>query len=292
MKARLAVVIPAHNEAENLPEAIACLTGQSLPVRILVSDNASTDSTAAILAGPAGVNVRTRRTDSLLMPSEHFISCGRWALTTGDEPYLALLAADDRWAPEFAIQAVSALDENPRFGMVFPTFLWKDDGGQRRLPPPKLSSASGPLRQLRAMSMGNRHELANQVYGVFRRSAFERLMAYWEVAGEDFGADFASVIRLLRTERSLPLPEAVGIRSVRSGADLIERVGVSRPQDGSLAGQGKAYIRLNTRVNTGIGRAMASITGRPAWITVTGTQVLRTPQWIGEIPMQLRGHRG
>jgi hypothetical protein len=291
MRTRLAVVIPSHNEAENLPAAIACVAGQSLPIRILVSDNASTDSTAAVLAGFAGAEVSTRRTERLLQPSEHFVSCGRWAMMTGDEPYLALLAADDRWAPDFAAQAVSALDQNPQFGMVFPTFIWNNVGGQRRLPPPRLSNGSGTLRQLRAMVMGNRHELANQVYGVFRRSAFERLMTNWEAAGEAFAADFASVVGLLRTERSLPLPEAVGMRSVRSGADLIERVGVSRPEDGRLTGKGTAYVRLNTRVNTEIGRALASITGRPAWLTVTGTQALRTPQWIGEIPMQLRGHR-
>ena len=287
MTPTLAVVIPAHNEAENLPEAIACVATQVLPIRILVSDNASTDDTEAWLAGRT--DVTSRRTASLLTPWEHFTSCGRWALGTGDEQYLAFLAADDRWSPKFAGQAVSALDQNPQFGMVFPTFVWTDIGGQRSLPPPNLSSPSRAVRQLRAMSMGNRHELANQVYGVFRRSAFERLLMSWEAAGGAFGADFASVIGLLSTERSLPLPDAVGIRSVRQGADLIERVGVTRPADGHLGKKGLAYVRLNTRVNTGIGRALASLTGRPTWLMVSSTQVLRTPQWIGEIPIQLRG---
>jgi hypothetical protein len=290
MTARLAVVVPAHNEADSLPGSIASLTRQSLPIRVLVSDNASTDGTTSVLTGLRGII--TRRTMRLLPPSEHFVSCGQWALTTGSEPYLAILAADDRWTPGFAEIAISALDEHPHFGMIFPTFIWEEGHGQRRLAPPDLSQASRPLRQLRAMAMGNRHELANQVYGVFRRSAFEQLMTNWEAAGGEFGTDFASVISLLRTERSMPVPEAVGIRRVRPGEDLIERVAVRRPESADLTGQGLAYLRLNARMNSEIGRALASVTGRPTWLTVIGTQVLRTPQWIGEIPMQLRGHSG
>ena len=57
---RFSVVVPAHNEADTLPAALASLAAQRCPVpyEVIVVDNASTDATAAVAAS-AGATVVT-----------------------------------------------------------------------------------------------------------------------------------------------------------------------------------------------------------------------------------------
>jgi glycosyltransferase involved in cell wall biosynthesis len=289
--ARLAVVIPAHNEAPHVLGCVQSVRSQDLDIRILVSDNASQDATPELIRQLPGQpdRVQTRRVP-LMAPSAHFTSSGRWALASGREEYLAFLAADDRWEPGFAQAAITALERNPGAGMAYPTFVWRGEGGQdRRLTPPRLGQRSAGARQVSALMLPDRAELANQLYGVFRRNAFELLLAAWERGGEGLGVDYASVLCVLGRCSSVPVPEATAVRILRDGQDLIERAGIARPVNPTPVRLAATYLRLNVRINAEIGRARSRVSGRPLAITVASTQLLRAPQWLADIPRQVKG---
>ena len=57
----------------------------------------------------------------------------------------------------------------------------------RQLTPLAFAGPRPGVRQLRALLAADDRELANVVYGVYRRAAFEDLLAGWERVGDAFG---------------------------------------------------------------------------------------------------------
>jgi glycosyltransferase involved in cell wall biosynthesis len=277
----LVVVVVARNEVERIPLCVSSLAGQDGPVRlrVLVSDNASDDGTGdAAMAAADGLDLALRRIEPL-PPSGHFVSAGRWALAAETEAeHFAFLAGDDTWAPQFTAAALAALRRDPTAGMVFPTFVWEGDGPERHLSPLDLEQASAGARRRRGLTAPDGRELANLAYGVFRRDAFEDLVASWERGGEVFGSDFAAVWSTLGRHRPVRCPQAVGLRHVRSGADLLERVGLRRTDAAGVVATLRLYVRLNLRVNRLLAQAMAraDVDAPPSW----QVQLLRAPQWL------------
>lgn len=293
MTARIAVVVPAHNEGPNLEACLNSLASQAVPLRIMVSDNGSTDGTPETLR-----NLRTRfefqfRRVEGLGPSEHLVDCGRWLLASGSEPFLALLAGDDRWGPQFLSSATAALDADEGLGMAFPTCAWVGGVTVQTLTPPHLGSRWSLARQAYAVAMPNQRELANQVYGLFRRDAFRELLDAWERVGDAFAADYAAVVRTIARFRSAPAPDAVVLRSLDEHQDLLfySRLGIEqKAQPATLVGVGQRYARHNALTDRGISRAIAAAYGRSPALTAACVIPLRTPQWLIPIP-RLVGRR-
>jgi glycosyltransferase involved in cell wall biosynthesis len=278
----LVVVVVARNEVQRIPVCLGSLSAQSGParLRVLVSDNASTDGTASAAHGFDDRLDLTVRTTEPLGPSAHFVSAGRWALTM--EPaaaHFAFLAGDDTWTAGFVSATLAALAKEPTAGMAFPAFEWEGDAGPSRLLSPlALGHRSSRRRQRRALMAPDAREMANLAYGVFRRDAFADLVDAWESGGDEFAADYAAVWNVLGSRRPVSCPEAVGRRHVRSGADLLERVGLRRDSATNPVSLVSLYIRLNLRINRQIGMALrrASPSAPPCW----QTQLLRAPQWL------------
>jgi len=90
---KISVVIPAYNAASFLPRCLESVFAQTLkPEEVLVIDDGSTDNTAA-LAEALGARVIRRQNGgvSAARNTGIKIASGEW---------IALLDADDRWAPE------------------------------------------------------------------------------------------------------------------------------------------------------------------------------------------------
>jgi Glycosyl transferase family 2 len=260
-----------------------------LGLRVLVSDNASSDGTGeeAKRCGD-GLDLAMRRTD-LLRPSEHFVSAGRWALASEPQAeFFSFLAGDDTWTAGFAEAALDALEQNPTASMVFPAFLWEGDGPNRLLPPIALEQHKARYRQWRALLAADRRELANLAYGVFRREAFEDLIAAWGRGGDAFASDYAAVWSILGHHRAVACPLAVGRRHVRSGADLLERVGIHRASATTPIDLVRLYLRLNFRVNHLIARALARAAPDGSAPSLWQVQVFRAPQWLIGAARQIR----
>ena len=112
---RVTIVIPTYNRARWLGGAIESALGQTLPdFRVLVSDNASTDETAAVVAGFDDPRLSYVRLDRNVELNEHFNRC----IERTESEYLFLLPDDDRMLPELLEVAVPVLDAHPRVGLV------------------------------------------------------------------------------------------------------------------------------------------------------------------------------
>jgi hypothetical protein len=292
LQPKLVVVVPARNEVERVGVCLASLRKQDAPVRVFLSDNASVDGTAdAARAYGEDLNLDVRTTASL-GAAEHFVSAGRWALETEpDAEFFALLAADDTWSAGFVRETLDTLEKTPEVGVVFPTFVWEGQGQPRSLAPVGFRDRRRSVRQRRALRLPDHRELSNLVYGVYRRTAFADLLTALQRGGDRFAVDYAAAWGVLGLHQVETCDLAVGLRHVRSDADLIERAGLRRPASGLWA-TGLFYVRLNLRVNGLIAAAVqrAAPDGTP-FPSVWKVQLLRAPQWLWGAVRQVRGLR-
>lgn len=112
MSLMISVVIPAHNVAAYLREALTSVSQQTLqPNEIIVIDDGSTDETAHVVQ-QAGATYRYQTQMGAAAARNHGV-----ALAQGD--YLAFLDADDLWEPDKLAQQAAVLANNPYIDMVF-----------------------------------------------------------------------------------------------------------------------------------------------------------------------------
>lgn len=106
-ESRVSVVLPVRNAAAFISAALDSVRGQTLPpAEIIVVDDASTDGTASIAAGRAGVTV--------------IRGAGRGAASAMNEgirqargEFIALLSGDDRWVETKLARQVPFLRSRP-----------------------------------------------------------------------------------------------------------------------------------------------------------------------------------
>jgi hypothetical protein len=105
---RLSILIPTRNRAAYLAGALSSARAQDLPdIEIIVSDNASTDGTSALLAGLADPRVRTVRQEQDLGMVGNWNAC--LALARGD--LVLVLSDDDELYPHAARTLAAAMNE-------------------------------------------------------------------------------------------------------------------------------------------------------------------------------------
>ena len=104
---RVSVLIPAHNAAHILPDALASLVAQSFEDwEAVVVDDASTDSTFEVAQASGDSRVRVIRCDENRGPA----GARNLAAAESSGELVALLDADDAWMPEYLERQVSCFD--------------------------------------------------------------------------------------------------------------------------------------------------------------------------------------
>ncbi len=108
----VSVVIPAHNGARFIAQALESVFAQTMPVHdVWVIDNGSTDATRDIVAAFPGVSYIHTETANVGAARQQGVehSSGQ---------YIAFLDQDDTWVPHKTKQQVSYLESNPQAGAV------------------------------------------------------------------------------------------------------------------------------------------------------------------------------
>jgi glycosyltransferase involved in cell wall biosynthesis len=124
--ARFAVCIPVYNGAAFVAQALESVAQQTHPdVEVVVSDNASTDATPAILAAWSDrLNLRIIRRPRTLPMRDHFNAL----LDEVDSEAYMLLCHDDYLAsPDALEQAQAALDAHPEVSAVYCDLVYVDE---------------------------------------------------------------------------------------------------------------------------------------------------------------------
>ncbi|MEA2449889.1 MAG: hypothetical protein QOG63_1821, partial [Thermoleophilaceae bacterium] len=113
-KPAVSVVIPCHNMAATLAEAVESVRASNFdrPVEIIVVDDGSTDESAAIARG-LGVTLLSQPA------SGHPADARNGGFTAASGDYVLPLDADDRIAPDFLAFTVAALEADPHAGFAY-----------------------------------------------------------------------------------------------------------------------------------------------------------------------------
>lgn len=128
MKSRVTVLIPTFNRAGLLQRAIRTVTGQTLKdLQLDISDNASTDETAVVVANVMGKDDRVH----YFRHENNIGMLGNWAslIERVDTEYFCVLSDDDLLLPEFLEKAVDALSADKELGMCFGRTAIVDSAG-------------------------------------------------------------------------------------------------------------------------------------------------------------------
>ncbi len=109
--------LPVFNGGETLAKALATLVAQDYPnLRIVISDNASTDGTLATCEAFAERDPRIRIIRKRL--NEGAVSNFRTVLEAADSEYFMWAAADDYWHPQFIRTLLPALEADSAVGVA------------------------------------------------------------------------------------------------------------------------------------------------------------------------------
>jgi len=151
---KVSVIIPTHNRAAFLREALKSVWGQTYQdFELIVVDDGSEDDTPQVVAG---CDDRLR----YLRLEHRGVSAARNAgLAAASAPYLAFLDSDDIWAPEMLATGIDYMETHPECGLVCSDFAVGESGGASV--PVKWESGLGVRRARRLAHSAGFAELAN-----------------------------------------------------------------------------------------------------------------------------------
>lgn len=184
----VAVVIPAHNAAGTISQALASVATQTVaPAEVVVADDASSDNTIEIVATWADrLPMRVLTTDVNGGPA---VARDR-AIRASSSPLIAMLDADDVWFPDH-LETLLAV-EREHGGVALARFLrWApaEGVGSARA---DVEPLPAPGRQLHGIYLGNFAWIAT----MYRRSVYESAGGFRHTLR--VGEDWDLYIRMLR----------------------------------------------------------------------------------------------
>lgn len=192
----VAVVTPAHDEADRVPALVASMLAQSAPpVRWVIVDDRSTDDTASVAeAATAGLDfvevlriVEDRRDgegDGRSFGAKARAFAAGVDRLRADDPghrFVACVDADVRLPATYLEEVVARFDAEPRLGVAGGRYR-HEVRGRRVVQPAPPEHVPGPSQ-------------------VFRREVFDAIGGYWQLpyGGIDAAANVAARVRGWRT---------------------------------------------------------------------------------------------
>jgi glycosyltransferase involved in cell wall biosynthesis len=184
----VAVVIPAHNAAGTISQALASVAMQTLPpAEVVVADDASSDDTVEVARSWSDrLPLRVVTTEDNGGPS---VARDR-AIRASSSSLLAMLDADDIWFPDHLETLLEV--ERRHGGVALARFLRWAPGVALGSARAEATPLPTPARQLEAIYLGNFAWIAT----VYRRSLYESIGGFRP--GLRVGEDWDLYIRMLR----------------------------------------------------------------------------------------------
>lgn len=168
---RLSIGVPVHNGAATLEAALRSLVEQTLDgIEIIISDNASTDGTAAICAAFAAREPRiaVHRQERLVDAYDNFA----FVLARAKAPFFMWAAHDDTRDRDFAARLVAALEAEPGAILAFGDVAEITAAGLQPLPFVFDTRGLAPFRKFLLTA---RQLEGFQYYGVWRTAMLRRI---------------------------------------------------------------------------------------------------------------------
>ena len=188
--------LPVYNGAPYLNGALRALCAQSFQdLTILVADNASTDSSAQIIAHWASADARIR-------VHRHAINIGalpnfRWLLEHADSPWFMYAAHDDEWSPECVSALFAAISRKPGLEIAIPKMVNFQDAIDR---PAKIRPYPERIERLaiRArVGLALRRSRPGWIYSLFSRPRLVAAMQAAQALDQPWGEDVLALLNVL-----------------------------------------------------------------------------------------------
>ncbi len=200
---RISVIIPARNEADNLPACLSSLLAQQYPrdfFEIIVVDDHSDDGTAAIAAAFNDGRIRCIRLADYLAAGEQVTAYKKKALATGiaqGNGELIITTDADCIAPENWLHMIAAYYEQYQPVMLAAPVDFTGNGSLvqvfQSLDFMSMQGITAAAHYLKLGNMGNGANLA------FSREAYNRINGYAGTEHLASGDDFLLMTKMQRT---------------------------------------------------------------------------------------------
>ena len=205
MPALLSVILPAHDVAPFVAEAVRSVHAQSWPrIELLAIDDGSADGTGEVLeALAAGWRGEGRRMVVRRQANGGAAAARDAGLALATGALVAFLDADDRWHPDLASRLAARLAEDPALDLVFPRWRYVDASGA----PLGIESAAPPGRVGLADLLGD-NPVHSATGVMLRREAVERAGGHDPAMTACIDLDFWSRAIAGRGDAMACVPEA------------------------------------------------------------------------------------
>ncbi len=163
--------MPVYNGEAYLDKALESLSQQSFQdMEILISDNASTDTTPEIIARWAEKDkrIRVHRQPENIGARRNFI----WLLENATAPWMKFAAHDDTLTPNYVEALYALIETHPKARLLAASVkLFKPDGSlYKDTPFPEDINAAQGFKRTKLLL---EHVRSGWVYGLFRRDSFK-----------------------------------------------------------------------------------------------------------------------
>jgi glycosyltransferase domain-containing protein len=180
---RITVLVPTYNRATLLRRALDSVLAQThRELKVLISDNASEDDTAAVCEVYERTDQRVQyvRQPENITPVPNF----SWLLAHADTEFVLMVADDDWLAPDYVERCLAVMDSDPSLSIVTGVNHYDVDDARHHLARNlDLTESSPSLRVLRYLR-GRWSSTA--FYGLLRTSAVRPALPIANVMGADW----------------------------------------------------------------------------------------------------------
>jgi len=220
----VSIGLPVYNGERFLAEAVESLLHQTYRnIELIISDNASTDSTPDICRRYAAADGRVRY--SRVPENIGGVPNANRVFTLASGTYYMLAADDDVWQPSYVERCVQYLEQDPGAVLVCSEMAIIDENGAitRRVEFPRTGASERPAERLREFT--NIFTIMDASYGVTRADTMRQTPLFVIHPGHDriLLAEMALRGRILRIPEFLYMRREHPRRSVQAYPTLRER---------------------------------------------------------------------
>lgn len=180
---RVTVLVPTYNRSALLRRALDSVLAQThRELKVLISDNASPDDTAAVCEVYERTDPRVRyvRQPVNITPVPNF----SWLLAHADTEFVLMVADDDWLAPDYIERCLAVMDSDPSLAIVTGVNHYDVDDARHHLARNLDLTESSPSRRVLRYLRGRWSSTA--FYGLLRTSAVRPALPIANVMGADW----------------------------------------------------------------------------------------------------------